>query len=121
MLVRVLKSGHANPTPLRSDVDHVVLEVICLPYRKANYYRIEPRDGGAPGFHDSRLFEITSRTIPASWVAHGGEDGCISFTPEPWTVDGFWEAFFDREEWAVQIYFRNRDELLKELPDSMSY
>lgn len=121
MLARLLKESPVGPVALRSDVHHVVLEIYCFPSEGKNYYRIEPRDGGAPGLHDSQHFEITSNVLPAFWVASDGEGGALYFRPQDWTAEGFWGAYFDGEPWARRSYSHWRDEMLKELPESMRY
>ncbi len=120
-MVRLLSDPSVNSMGLSRGMDHVVLEIYCHPRDGVNYYRVEPRRGGAPGLHDSRKFEITSNSIPKFWVVDDEGSGTLCFTPEAWNVTGFWEAYFDDEEWAVQRYFRWRDEMLKELPESMQY
>ncbi|MFF8329978.1 hypothetical protein [Streptomyces cacaoi] len=118
MMVRLSKKASARPTGLGRDVDHVVLEIYCDPCRGVNHYRIDPGDGGAPGLHDSRNFIVTSNDVPGIWVVDDGGNGTLCFSPREWTVEGFWEAYFDGEEWATRSYFRWRDDMLKELPES---
>lgn len=120
VLVKLRPGDAGAQVPLRSDVEHVVLE-IWADHQGENFYRIEPRDGGAPALHNVSNFEVTVNHLPSFWVVQMYGDGSLAICPQGWTAQGFWEAYFDREEWAVQEYRRWRDEMLKELPEWARY
>ncbi|MGP3969856.1 hypothetical protein [Streptomyces sp. 6N223] len=69
-----------------------------------------PREDSA--LFDSRLFTVTSARMPSSWRFFQMEDGSFSLRPESWNVPGFWEAFYDREPWAVASYASEKRKIL---------
>ncbi len=83
--------------------EYVVLEISTLPGRPS-YFRIEVLSGDAPALFDVRLFEVTSPQIPSSWVASLQDDGLLTVGPLSWRTPGFWEAYLNRERWALKAY-----------------
>ncbi|WP_344634011.1 hypothetical protein [Streptomyces glaucosporus] len=91
--------------PLRSDVDHVVLEI----YAKSDgptYFRIDPGQGAAPALFDSRYFDITSAEMPRCWSLRATNHGSLFIGPSAWGSAGFWEDYFDGKSQARTEYER---------------
>ncbi|WP_336006822.1 hypothetical protein [Streptomyces sp. KLMMK] len=112
MLVRVIRDGGVNASPLRSGEDYCVLEVYAR-FEGKNYYRIDPMDGSAPALFDARGFSVTSPTVSRSWVAEAN-DGSLFLRPAAWSAPGFWEAYFDDEDWAGDEYLTIRNLIMEE-------
>jgi len=103
----------ANIPPLRHDDRYVVLEIYAK-FQGATYFRIDPMDGSAPALFDSHHFRVTSTAVPSAWVAECTELGSLYLRPAEWGRDGFWESFFDDEEWARIQYSNLRDRIIAE-------
>lgn len=97
--VQVLEVGSQYP----------VLEVYAKS-GKSNMLRIEYSNQELPALYDSRMFEVVSELIPVDWCVTSGVSGSLKFGPRAWIVPGFWEAFMDREPWAVDAYREGRIE-----------
>lgn len=96
---------------LKLGSEYIVLEVISQ-QGKDTLLRMEfsPREDSA--LFDSRLFTVTSSRMPSSWRFFQAEGGSFSLRPESWNVPGFWEAFYDREPWAVADYESEKRKIL---------
>ncbi|MFB7894827.1 hypothetical protein ACFC1B_00650 [Streptomyces xiamenensis] len=79
-----------------------------------NYFRIEYSENEIPALFDSRLFEMTDARIPSSWSPVLEWDGSVVLQPIAWSMSGFWEAFTDHDQWAVEIYRVERDRLMRQ-------
>ncbi|MGW7667502.1 hypothetical protein ACWGJX_10200 [Streptomyces sp. NPDC054775] len=97
---------------LREDCDYPVLEVFAVADSE-NLFRVEAFSGETPGLYDSRLFEVIDGSIPLHWVASVGARGDITLGPAEWVKPGFWDAFFDGERWAVDLYQSEKNKPLK--------
>lgn len=95
---------------LRLGQSYTVLEISTLADRPS-FFRIEPIVGEAPALYDVRLFEVVSSALPNNWVATL-QEGLLTIGPEVWRTPGFWEAYLDREPWAVKAYDAEREKLL---------
>jgi hypothetical protein len=73
-------------------------------------FRIASEMNGTPVLFDSAIFEVVDEAQPGTWIATPTEAG-IERSPEPWTVTGFWERFFDGEPDAVQIFKEESEKL----------
>ena len=96
-------------------MEYPVLEIFAQA-DGANKFRIHFSDIELPSLFDSRLFEIASDRIPRDWRVTRNWGGSLTFGPEEWNQPGFWEAFMDHEDWAVQLYEVGRAKSLSE-PD----
>ncbi len=98
---------------LRQGMEYRVIQI----YTRAGgaiEYRIHYSDIELPALFDSRLFEIVSGRIPRGWQVSRRWSHILVFGPEEWHRPGFWEAFMDHEEWAVEIYDAERLKMLGE-------
>ena len=101
---------------LEVGAQYPVLEVYAKS-GKSNMLRIEYSDRELPALYDSRMFEVVSERIPADWCVTSGVAGSLKFGPRSWTAPGFWEAFMDREPWAVDVYHEGRIESIRDAQD----
>lgn len=88
---------------LREGREYPVLEVFSAADGE-NLFRIETVRDETPGLYDSRLFEVTDGSVPPHWAVSTGTRGDITLGPVEWETPGFWDAFFDGEPWAVNLY-----------------
>jgi hypothetical protein len=98
---------------LRQDREYVVLEVFSRPER-SSLFRLEPIDAEPSALFDSRLFSVIDVRMPGTWCFFGLEGGSFCLCPEPWHERGFWEAFYDGEEWAIETYDREKARILQQ-------
>jgi hypothetical protein len=75
-------------------------------------FRIIGNDRTMPALYLGELFEIIDPAIPRTWVVGRNTRGWYAIAPQPWTVSGFWERFFDREPEALLI-FEEQCQLMK--------
>jgi hypothetical protein len=66
-------------------------------------FRIESEQD-TPALVESEFFELVDASIPASWVALMGPAGGFSLEAKAWARPGFWEAFYDRDPEAMDLY-----------------
>ncbi|AVT39613.1 hypothetical protein C6W10_27790 [Plantactinospora sp. BB1] len=76
------------------------------------YFRIEVVPNEAPPLFDIRLFEVLDAEIAPGWVARQN-DGVLTLGPSSWGVSGFWEAYLDRQDWAIRDYLYERNKLME--------
>jgi hypothetical protein len=105
---RVLQGADA----LARGREYVVLEVFAQA-DGANYFRIEYSKRELPPIFDSRLFEVTSSSIPRCWGLYIVGDGSVAIRPAGWSTPGFWESLMDRDEWAIELYSSVRDDVFE--------
>ncbi|MGK5531353.1 hypothetical protein [Streptomyces sp. URMC 129] len=96
---------------LRPDEEYTVLEVF-FQHNKRTLFRMEYSPYESSALFDSRLFTVTSPQIPHCWKFFQLESGSFSLRPESWSAPGFWEAFYDREQWAVEAYEAEKRKIL---------
>ncbi|MFB6656306.1 hypothetical protein ACFCWW_30950 [Streptomyces microflavus] len=97
--VSALTEGHEYP----------VLEV-STPFKRATTFRVEFIEAGLrqSGLFDSRIFTVTSNSLPPNWKYFQLESGSISLCPEPWNASGFWEAYYEGDPHALKVYEEER-------------
>jgi hypothetical protein len=96
---------------LRQGEEYTVLEIFCQ-VDGANKFRIEVSPSELPALFDSRLFEVSSDMVPTGWRIDRSPHGSLTIGPGEWSSPGFWEAFMDREEWAMDLYLSGRGKSL---------
>jgi hypothetical protein len=103
--------GPLGTSVLKLGREYIVLEIVSQ-QGKDTLLRMEfsPREDSA--LFDSRLFTVVSARMPSSWSFFQTENGSFSLCPESWNVPGFWEAFYDREAWAVASYESEKRKIL---------
>jgi hypothetical protein len=92
--------------------EYTVLEVYAQS-DGANFFRIEYSEKENPSLLDSRLFQIVSSRIPEFWCITSVADGSLTMGPSEWNVPGFWEAFMEHEEWAIDVYRSIRSKVVE--------
>lgn len=70
-------------------------------------FRVHNEDGFSPPLLETQYFEIVDGTIPKSWIAYSGlmmpAEGFV-LCPQRWARPDFWDACFDGEPWAEELY-----------------
>lgn len=69
-------------------------------------------DEPTPALFEAEMFEIVTSAIPPTWVAASPKAGRLSFEPEAWSGEGFWERFFDGEPRAVAAFEEERAKII---------
>lgn len=95
---------------LRQGEEYTVLEVSAQHGGSMNF-RIEYSDKERCALFDSRLFVMTSTVVPPSWRFFLLPGGSFRLRPPAWHEEGFWEAFFDGEQWAQVVYEEERERI----------
>jgi hypothetical protein len=95
--------------------EYLVLSVIAQPGKRV-LLRLIDDDGGTQSVWDARMFMTTSSRIPGAWGIRLDADGVLTLGPQAWQRNGFWEAYFDAEPWAVTA-FRAGIATMREDPD----
>ncbi|WP_217161599.1 hypothetical protein [Streptomyces sp. AC512_CC834] len=109
MRARFNPSGVGNPEilqggdALKVDREYVVLEVFA-PIERSPEFRIEFIEGEGSALFDSRAFTVTSSLLPPSWRYVQFATGSFSLRPEPWGRPGFWDAYYDGDPQAREIF-----------------
>ncbi len=93
--------------------EYAVLE-ISTRFKMANSFRIEFIEGGMrqSALFDTRIFTVTSHSLPPTWRYFQLESGSFSLCPESWNESGFWEAYYDGDPRAIEMYERERAVIL---------
>ena len=68
------------------------------------YRLIGDRNQNTPAMHDVTQFEIISPDIPSGWTFKLYSDQEWSLEPAAWAKKGFWEAYFDQDKDAQEIF-----------------
>lgn len=72
-----------------------------------NKFRVYNESGFSPPLFKAQYFEIVEGSIPETWVAYSGlMSPAIGFVlcPQRWARPDFWDAYFDGEPWAEELY-----------------
>jgi len=92
--------------------EYVVLG-IEVRYNETNYL-IASDAYGSPGMHRIDQFEIISKKIPKSWKIISDTMAIVTLEPESWHVAGFWDACYDGDSQALEIYKREVRKIYEE-------
>ena len=57
-------------------------------------------------------FEVTSGIISPTWVVTSQAAGQLTFQPEAWAADGFWERYFDGDPAAIAEFNAERAKII---------
>ncbi|MER7553339.1 hypothetical protein ABTX86_25585 [Streptomyces anulatus] len=89
--------------------EYPVLEV-SAPFKRPLTFRVEFIEAGLrqSGLFDSRIFTVTSNSLPPNWKYFQFESGSFSLCPEPWNASGFWEAYYEGDPHALAVYEKER-------------
>ncbi|MEU3192477.1 hypothetical protein ABZ686_18005 [Streptomyces sp. NPDC006992] len=96
---------------LKEGREYTVLEVF-VPHGKDPLFRVEFSESEDPALFDSRAFKVTSSHLPTTWRYFHFDTGSFALRPEPWSIPGFWEAYYDRSPWAVEVYEAEKRKIL---------
>lgn len=67
--------------------------------------RLRGDDDEVPGLYESCCFEMTDPKVPSHWVfLQHPISGSYCLGPESFTEPGFWEAFFDGAQTALDVF-----------------
>lgn len=70
-------------------------------------------DGQSPAYHDANQFEVVCNEIPEDWIIDFVSKSYLRLFPKAWSEPGFWEAYFDGEPEAVNLFNKVKDNILK--------
>lgn len=76
-------------------------------------FRIEDEDDWtSPIIVNERQFEIVDNKIPDNWRIYVDKKyGGIILSTETWLKPEFWEDFFNQEEYALEIYVKEKNKI----------
>ena len=69
-------------------------------------------DEETPAYHDANQFEIVTNVIPEGWVVDFVSKSHFRLSPKAWSQPGFWEAYFDGELEAVELFNTQKNIIL---------
>lgn len=96
---------------LQVDHEYEVLEVYAYPGERVEL-RLASDNSGTPALFDSSMFITVDGTLPDSWEVKLEEGGTLRVGPSEWMEPGFWEAYFDRQPHALEVYRRGAQRAL---------
>lgn len=67
-------------------------------------FRILGDDGRIPALHSAEQFEIQVPELPANWVFHLFPGSDWEIGPTAWSGEGFWNAYFDGDALARDVF-----------------
>ena len=114
LLDSVGRRQESSPT-LTLDKTYHVLSVI-LDVHGTWLVRLIADDNEMVGLFPLRLFEVTSATVPGSWIATWNERGVFELTAEQWNSIGFWDRFYDRDADALRVFEQERERIVASDP-----
>ncbi len=85
--------------------EYDVLELYAYPGGRIDV-RLVSEAAETPALFDSALFMTVDGRVPRFWEARLEEGGVLRLGPPEWMEPGFWDAFFDREPAAVELFER---------------
>ena len=116
--VRLISSVDGTPVPesrwLTLHAEYVVLSISAEPGGPL-HFRILADDRYTPALFDSAMFAVTDGAIPPNWTVETDEGGALELGPARWLASGFWEAFFERDPHAVQVFAEEMGVILASL------
>ncbi|MBM7437759.1 hypothetical protein [Streptomyces sp. HB132] len=100
-------------TALTDGHEYVVLEISAR-FGMATSFRVEFIDHGLrqSALFDTRVFTVTSHSLPPTWQYFQLESGSFSLCPQPWNEPGFWDDYYDGDPLAVAVYEHERAAIL---------
>jgi len=119
MRVRMATEITLEPTALQGisalteGYEYAVLEISAR-FKGATTFRVEFTEAEfrQSALFDSRVFTITSHSLPSNWRYFQLDSGSFSLCPESWNAPGFWEAYYDGDPRAVAVYEEERAAIL---------
>ena len=71
-------------------------------------------DGTTPAYHDANQFEIVTNNIPEGWIIDFVSKSYFRLFPKAWSKPGFWEAYFDGEPDAVELFNSEKNNIFRQ-------
>lgn len=69
-------------------------------------------DEETPAYHDANQFEIVTNAIPEGWIVDFVSKSHFRLSPKAWAQPGFWEAYFDGELEAIELFNAEKNIIL---------
>jgi len=89
---------------LRVGQDYIVLEVFGA--GEIVKFRVLSTSNGTPALHAAQQFSIIDPMIPRNWIFVSYPDNGWSIGPQLWEESGFWESYFNDENWARKLFLQ---------------
>ena len=106
---------------LKVNKKYVVLAIRSrVHYIKRLEALIESENHGDPQFFDLSHFTIVTNHIPLNWTVNYDEGGCITFMPQSWFYDGFWDDLESEHPSAMDMYDKEKLIIIQEEEDSLN-
>ena len=86
--------------------EYIVLETEVSPLGKMFYRLIGDNENKMPALYSASQFEITSDLISSIWSIKIVNKSLIIMGPKNWQKDEFWDACYDHDPEALEIYKR---------------
>jgi len=78
------------------------------------WFRLIGDDSPSPILEDTQQFEIVDGRLPSRWIVWSDGKGFLMLAPQSWTYDGFWEQFFNNDEYARQEFRKEHALIINE-------
>lgn len=85
--------------------EYIVLAIEVFA-KKTLYLIVDDSNNQAPGLHDAKQFQITSRHIPSNWKINQGDLEIVTLGPKAWQEPTFWDSCYDGDTKGLEIYKR---------------
>ena len=86
--------------------EYVVLEAIASANRALLYRLVGDNENKMPALYSASQFEITSDLISSIWGTTIINKSLMVMGPKDWRKDEFWDACYDHDPKALEIYKR---------------
>ncbi len=77
-------------------------------------FQLVSDDEQIPAYHDANQFEIITNIIPKGWIADFVSKSHFRLSPKAWSQPGFWEAYFDGEPEAIELFNAEKNRIFGE-------
>ncbi|NMO94331.1 hypothetical protein [Paenibacillus lemnae] len=100
---------------------YIVLSIEVYDMKNSNFaqsvgnhilYRIE-NDNGSVVPYPSALFQVKSGKLSKGWAAIQSHE-CFQLIPESWTIDGFWEKYYNDDNKTLELYKKEKQSIFLE-------
>lgn len=83
--------------------EYTVLSMLMSPIHPLQL-QLLAGEPSVPAWFDARLFRTSSSRIPSNWTIKMEAGQMLNVGPTPWRISGYWESYFDNDEWALDLY-----------------
>lgn len=63
-----------------------------------------------PALFELSMFDVVTGIIPNRWTVSSSTRGVLIVGPLAWSVEGFWERYFDGDAEAVELFEKERSD-----------